>query len=95
MDRKKYLQKFISKDMLGLEIAPYHSPILPKKDGWRCQTVDIYDQERLKALAAQDPHDFVREKCGEIEFVDIIASAIDLESAIGEKGGAGYIRLHL
>jgi len=94
MDRKERILKFANKEMLGIEIAPYFTPIAPKKDGWNCLSVDIFDTDSLIALAAKDPDPFVNEKVKNIENVDIVTSAtelLDAIKAINKLGQFDYI----
>lgn len=89
MNRKEYILKYAQKNGLGLEIAPYHNPIAPKKDGWNCLSLDIFNFEELTSLAQNDPDPFVYENIKNIETVDIVASALNLKEAIEALGMIG------
>lgn len=89
MNRKNYILQYAKKSSLGLEIAPYHNPIAPKKDGWNCLSLDIVNYEKLISFAEKDPDPFVRENIKNIEKVDIVSSAIDIKEAIENLGMLG------
>ena len=75
MNRYNYLRKYITKEKLGLEIAPYHSPICRKAEGYNVKILDVFDTERLHENAKKDP--LVR--TGQlIEEVDYVGSACDM-----------------
>ena len=54
MDRRAVLLKGITKDMLGIEIGPYHRPLVPKREGYRSLSLDVFDTETLRRNAAAD-----------------------------------------
>jgi SAM-dependent methyltransferase len=86
MDRNDYILKYADKSMLGLEIAPYHNPLAPKKDGWNCLILDYLCTSELLKRAKEDPSDFVQKNYDKIEAVDIVSSAVNLEDAMKERG---------
>lgn len=47
MDRKEILLSMLDRNGLGLEIGPSHSPVAPKRDGFRVETVDHADRAGL------------------------------------------------
>ncbi len=55
MNRTQELLRFVRKDQVGLEIAPYFNPLTPKAQGFRCESVDVFDTDRLRQNAAADP----------------------------------------
>jgi SAM-dependent methyltransferase len=87
MDRIQEILKFAKKTDFGIEIAPYHSPIAPKKDGWNSLSLDVFDTERLKKNASLDPDPHVIASAHRIEEVDIVSSAVEIEKAVTEKYG--------
>jgi SAM-dependent methyltransferase len=89
MDRKEEILKHATKVNLGLEIAPYHSPIAPKKDGWNCLTLDVFETEKLRALAKDDPSTHVQNNINNIEDVDIVSTATEIREAIGKINKLG------
>lgn len=89
MDRKARVLRFARREHLGLEIAPFHNPLAPKRDGWNCLSLDICDEAALRALAASSEDPVVRENLAQIEPVDLVASASDLAEAVGRVGKLG------
>ena len=93
MTRQQHITKYISKAMRGIEIAPWHSPIVPKREGYNCVTLDFFDTATLHQRAKDDPqvNDTLLER---IEDVDIVGSAVDIKSLVearGELGAFDYI----
>ncbi len=91
MNRNEMILEYCDKSMKLLEIAPFHSPIAPKKEGWNCLSLDIFPYEKLVELAKADSHEHARNHWHRIETVDIISSATELKKAIEEKGCLGQI----
>ena len=89
IDRKDRVLHFARKEQLGLEIAPFHNPLAPKRDGWNCLCLDIYDEARLRAMAEASDDPFVRGNLANIEKVDVVAPAGDLHGAIDRLGCLG------
>ncbi len=89
IDRKDRVLRFARKEQLGLEIAPFHSPLAPKRDGWNCLSLDIYDEVRLRAMAAASEDPVVRDNLANIEKVDIVAPAGELRDAVARLGRLG------
>jgi SAM-dependent methyltransferase len=83
MERKTQILKFATKKMLGLEIAPYFNPIAPKREGWNCISLDVFDTDILRKKGQIDPN--VKDLINNIEEVDIVGSAVDLEVLLEEK----------
>ena len=72
----------------GIEIAPYHSPILPKADGHNVFILDVFDTDRLRANTKK--HDSIDKKIvGRIEPVDFVGDACDMGAIITKAGMAG------
>jgi hypothetical protein len=89
MTRNERITQFINKSKLGLEIAPWHSPIAPKKEGWNCLSLDIFDTETLRNRSQNDEN-LDPQLVKNIEPVDIVGSASELESLIAAKGGGNF-----
>lgn len=87
MTREEKILRFISRDMRGIEVAPYHNPLASKSKGYNCLTLDIFDYEQLTANARKDPN--VKDKVDCIENVDIVASATDIDEAVEKRGELG------
>lgn len=93
MNRTTELQRFISKEALGLEIAPYFNPLVPKAHGYNCRILDVFDTETLRENAKHDPM-IPDERIGEIEPVDFVGDASRLDELMKgtpEFGACDYI----
>ncbi|WP_442754876.1 methyltransferase domain-containing protein [Methylocystis sp. JAN1] len=88
MNRQSELLKHVSKDARGVEIGPYFSPLAPKRDGYNCLSLDVFDTETVKRRARLDPS-LSEEKVGLIETVDLVGSAVHIDALLREKGVAG------
>lgn len=89
MDRIQEILKYAKKSDFGIEIAPYHSPIAPKKDGWNVLSLDVFDTQRLRENAKNDPSPHVSDSAHRIEEVDFVSSAVEIQEAVAEKYGTG------
>ena len=56
MDRRTELLRFIDRDQVGIEIGPWHTPLAPKRDGYRSLSIDVFDTDTLRRRAVEDPH---------------------------------------
>ncbi|MCA8834136.1 MAG: adenine phosphoribosyltransferase [Proteobacteria bacterium] len=72
----------------GLEIAPYHHPILPKADGHDVLILDVFDTDRLRLNAKNNPA-FDEAEVAKVEPVDFVGDACDLGAIITKAGMAG------
>jgi hypothetical protein len=54
MTRQQQITKHISKAMRGIEV-PWHSPIVPKREGFNCVSLDFFDTATLRQRAKDDP----------------------------------------
>lgn len=81
MFRFSYLLAGLSKSDKGLEIAPYHSPLAPKRDGHNCLVLDVFDSETLRLKGNKDKN-VPQERIQDIEKVDFVGSATELEHLI-------------
>jgi SAM-dependent methyltransferase len=86
--RKSLITKFVTKDHKGIEIAPWHNPIVPKRDGYSVQVLDIFDTEMLREKCIADPN-IPPDHLANIEEVDFVASALDIDEAVKKVGGLG------
>ena len=88
MTRQQHITKYISKSMRGIEIAPWHSPIVPKREGFNAVTLDFFDTATLHQRAKDDPQvdDALIER---IEDVDIVGSAVDIKNLVEARGELG------
>ena len=77
-DRVDILREGIGQTDKIVEIGPSFSPLTPKRDGWRCFTVDHADQERLVEKYRHDPSVDV----AMIEPVDFVWTEAALSDAV-------------
>jgi SAM-dependent methyltransferase len=82
----------ISKEMRGIEIAPWFNSLAPKREGFNCLTLDVFDAKTLRERAERDQA-IDREKIPLIEDVDIVGSATEIASLIPDEdhGAFDYI----
>ena len=82
----------ITKDMRGIEIAPWFAPLAPKRHGFNCLVVDVFSKDELSKRAAAD-HNIPDKNVSLIEHVDIVGSATEISSLIpvSEHGTFDYI----
>lgn len=90
MSRESTLLNGITTEQLGVEIAPWFNPIVPKRKGYRSLSLDVYDTEKLRQSAKQDPN-VPDERIAEIEDVDLVGSAMDLLTLVQDRGLAGSL----
>lgn len=88
MGRLDELRRFADKEALGLEIAAYFNPIVPKAQGYRAMVLDVFDTQRLRDNAIDD-QTIPKDRIEEIEEVDIVADASALGREIEARGLAG------
>lgn len=90
MTRQDLLLQGITKDQVGIEVGPYFAPLVPKSAGYKSISTDVFDQEYLKNLAANDA--FVGEAASElIEPVDLLGSVSELGEMIQHADLAGKL----
>jgi SAM-dependent methyltransferase len=85
MNRNQKILKYITKEMVGIEVAPYHNPLAPKSQGFNSIVLDIYTREELQSRAKSDMDFNLKDKIDFIEEVDLVANALDIKSAVDEK----------
>jgi SAM-dependent methyltransferase len=92
MNRRKQILEGISKEMRGIEVAPYFAPLTSKRDGYDCRALDVFDTAELVARATDDPN-IPKEKIPLIEAVDLVGSATEIANLIpaSEHGTLDYI----
>ena len=69
--RRQKLLAGITKDMCGLEIAPWFAPIAPKSEGYNVKILDFFPREELykRAVASPDIPDGTEKLIEEVDFV--------------------------
>jgi SAM-dependent methyltransferase len=88
MDRRDVVLKFITKTHRGIEIGPYFAPLTPKRDGYNCLVMDVFDSATLRKLATEDPG-FSAEQRARIEDVDLVGSSTHIDDVVSERGTLG------
>lgn len=89
MNRFEVLRKYISKDKLGIEIGPWNQPIAPKRQGYNCLVLDVFDTETLIARAKTDR--LTRDGVDNIEAVDLLGSSSEIDEIVERKGLSGQL----
>ena len=92
MDRRDAILKYISKDDLGIEIGPWFNPIAPKRDGYNCLVLDVFDTSGLRNRALADSS--IASRAGDIEEVDLVGSSTEIDKIVEAKyplGSFDYI----
>jgi SAM-dependent methyltransferase len=90
MNRNHELLATISKEQLGIEVAPWFAPLTPRRAGYNCLTLDVMSRADLVARASADPN-VDPAKLAEVEDVDLVGSAGDIQDLVGAKGLAGQV----
>jgi SAM-dependent methyltransferase len=90
VDRQEIISRHITKAKLGIEIGAWFNGIAPKRRGYNCLILDVFDTETLRERARQDPG-IPPEKVAEIEEVDLVGSATSLVDLIEAKGLTGQV----
>ncbi|WP_299769449.1 methyltransferase domain-containing protein [uncultured Tateyamaria sp.] len=82
----------VTKDMLGLEVAPWFNPIAPRKAGFNVRTLDVFDDQQLMARAKSDPT-VLPETYDRLEAVDYVGSATEIASLVdaSDHGAFDYV----
>jgi SAM-dependent methyltransferase len=88
MDRREAVLKYLTKDMKGLEIGPWFNPLAPKRDGYNCLVLDVFDSQTLRERARNDPniHESLWDR---IEDVDVVGSSTHIDQLIDTRGDLG------
>lgn len=75
--RRKKLLNGISREMRGLEIAPWFAPIAPKAEGFNVKILDFFPKSELVPRAIADPNVPIGAERN-IEDVDFVGNASDI-----------------
>lgn len=89
MSRIQKVTKLIDKSMKGIEVAPWHTPLAPKRDGWNCLSLDIFPMDELRRRNQNDAN-LDPNQINNIEYVDIVGSATDIESLVADRNELGF-----
>jgi hypothetical protein len=88
MERKTEVRKNITKTQKGIEVGPWFSPLAPKKEGYNCLSLDVFDTETLRERAKTDPL-VADDKIQFIEPVDLIGTATAIDKILEHRGELG------
>jgi SAM-dependent methyltransferase len=88
LDRRERILQFITKEQVGIEVGPWFAPMAPKKEGFKCWVLDLFDAETLRRKAQSDPA-VPREGIPKVEEVDLIGSAAAIAELVAERGALG------
>ncbi|WP_250538459.1 MULTISPECIES: class I SAM-dependent methyltransferase [unclassified Caballeronia] len=90
MDRRDSILKYVTKEERGIEIGPWFNPLAPKREGWQCLVLDVFDAATLKRRALDDPN--VPDGAAvNIEDVDLVGSSTSIGDLVAGAGKAGAI----
>ncbi len=84
--RARLITRSLELDGLGLEVGPGYNPILPKRAGFRVETIDYADAEHLREKYRDADVDI-----GRIEPIDYVSRGRSLLETIGERHRYDYI----
>ncbi len=93
MNRRDRITRHVSKAQRGIEVGPWFNGLTPKREGYDCLIMDVFDTATLRSRAAADPT-ISDEQAALIEDVDITGSSVaigNLVSARGEAGTFSYV----
>jgi predicted SAM-dependent methyltransferase len=86
-DRREVALRHLDLDGIGLEIGPGHSPLIPKSEGYRVETVDYAAADHLREKFRRDGVDDI----SRVEEVDYITGGGPIFDAIGKPDRYDYI----
>jgi hypothetical protein len=88
VDRRESILKYTTKEQCGIEIGPWFNPIAPKREGYKCLSLDVFDLQTLRKRAADDPN-IAAESIPLIEDVDLVGSCTHIGELVRTRGEAG------
>jgi SAM-dependent methyltransferase len=88
MDRRDRLTRLISREQAGIEIGPYFNPAAPKRLGYNCLVLDVFDASALRERATADSN-IPKDSIGNIEEVDLVGPATSIMTLVAEKHKLG------
>lgn len=84
------LTKYVDRNQVGIEVAPYFNHALPKKEGYKTLVMDVFETETLREYARKDKS-IPDDKISDIENVDIVGDASDIAALARPVIGADGI----
>ncbi len=88
MNRRDRITKHVAKAQRGIEVGPWFNGLTPKRDGYDCIVMDVFDTATLRSRAAADAT-ISDEQAALIEDVDIAGSSVAIGDLVRERGEAG------
>jgi hypothetical protein len=88
MDRRECITRFITPQQKGIEIGPYFQPLAPKRLGYNCLVVDVFDRATLRQRALNDPN-LPDQIIDEIEEVDLLGSSSAIAELVEARDSLG------
>lgn len=88
MERQQKITQFISSGAKGIEIGPWCNPLTPKRAGYDCTVIDVFDTTTLKARARADKS-ITQEQEGTIENVDLVGSSSQIAELVKSVNALG------
>lgn len=90
LSRIDQITRHIDTSRPGIEVAPYFRPIVSKSDGHPVLVLDVFDADKLREMALNDPN-LLDEWADQIEPVDIVGDASNIGAMIQDREMAGKI----
>ena len=92
MDRRSQILRHITKTQRGIEVAPWFAPLTPKRDGYDCRIIDVFDKPTL-LKRAQDDSAIPVSGHALLEDVDFVGSATMIAELVpvANHGAFDYI----
>ena len=90
--RTEHILHGLTKEMRGIEVAPFFAPLAPKREGYNCLVLDVFDKEALLRRGQDDPN-VPAEGLANIEAVDFVGSATEIAELVPlcDHGSFDYI----
>jgi len=85
MDPREKIRSSISKSGRGIEICPVHKPVAPKKEGFRCLSLDSRSEEEIRTHLQSVPSN-PPEWLERVEKIDLKGSPSDILGLV-RRGG--------
>jgi SAM-dependent methyltransferase len=93
MDRRERIRRFITPQQKGIEIGPYYQPVAPKRLGYNCMVLDVFDAAALRARALDEPNipDDLVDNIDEVDFIGSSGAIAALVANRHQLGTFDYI----
>lgn len=87
-ERSQQVLRSISKSDKGIEIGPWFAPLAPKREGFNCLTLDVFDGATLRDKARGDPN-IPQAQVPLIEEVDLLGTSTEIAQLVASKEALG------